>query len=253
MVGWSVDSGTPLIGHGAGDAGIGLGTLLPAGWTGTEFVLAAGGLIGPPSRSRQRQDVGVYQRWKVLEPETGTLARVITELIWLDYLVWFAYTSVDSTYWILYCYTGDAAIEQQMDECQCFLGQLGVAESPGSPVHAASAEIGAGRERDQHVPVVGQEIPHIATVVLAYRIAWLKVTAPCIPASGRELIAHSATVLTRHKNSGFHKAPNLPHHDQVVKGESLDERRNLYTPIPDSGIPNSEFRMAYGESWNTAP
>ena len=49
MVGWSVGSGTPLIGHGAGDAGIGLGTLLPAGWTGTEFVLATGGLIGPPT------------------------------------------------------------------------------------------------------------------------------------------------------------------------------------------------------------
>ena len=52
MVGWSVDSGTPLIGHGAGDAGIGLGTLLRAG--GTEFVLATGGLIGPPTGCRQR-------------------------------------------------------------------------------------------------------------------------------------------------------------------------------------------------------
>jgi len=63
MAGWSVGSGTPLIGHGAGDAGIGLGTLLPAGWTGTEFVLATGGLIGPPTGCRQRQDVGGNQRW----------------------------------------------------------------------------------------------------------------------------------------------------------------------------------------------
>ena len=110
MLGWSVDSGTPLIGHSAGDAGIGLGTLLPAGWTGTEFVLATGGLIGPPTGSRQRQDVGGYQRWEVLEPETGALARVISELIWLYDLVWFADTSVDSTYWILYCYTGGGTI-----------------------------------------------------------------------------------------------------------------------------------------------
>ena len=106
MLGECVDSGTPLIGHGAGDAGIGLGTLLPAGWTGTEFVLATGGLIGPPTGWRQRQDVGGNQRREVLEPETGALARVITELIRLDYLSGFAYTSVDSTYWILYCYTG---------------------------------------------------------------------------------------------------------------------------------------------------
>ena len=106
MLGWSVDSGTPLIGHSAGDAGIGLGTLLPAGWTGTEFVLATGGLIGPPTGCRQRQDVGGYQRREVLEPETGALARVISELIWLYDLSGFADTSVDSTYWILYCYTG---------------------------------------------------------------------------------------------------------------------------------------------------
>ena len=26
----------------------------------------------------------------------------------------------------------------------------------------------------------------------------------------------------------------------------MNELRNLCTPIPDSGIPNSEFRMAYG-------
>ena len=110
MDGWSVDSGTPLIGHSAGDAGICLGTLLPAGGTGTEFVLATGGLIGPPTGCRKRQDVGGYQRREVLEPETGTLARVISELIWLYDLVWFANTSVDSTYWILYCYTGGGTI-----------------------------------------------------------------------------------------------------------------------------------------------
>ena len=92
MLGWSVGTGTPLIGHGAGDAGIGLGTLLPAGGTGTEFVLATGGLIGPPTGCRQREDVGGYQRWEILEPETGALARVISELIRLDNLVWFAYT-----------------------------------------------------------------------------------------------------------------------------------------------------------------
>ena len=110
MPGECVDSGTPLSGHGAGDAGICLGTLLPAGGTGTEFVLATGGLIGPPTGCRQRQDVGGNQRGEVLEPETGALARVITELIRLDYLSGFAYTSVDSTYWILYCYTGGGAI-----------------------------------------------------------------------------------------------------------------------------------------------
>ena len=111
MAGWSVGTGTPLIGHSAGDAGICLGTLLPAGGTGTEFVLTTGGLIGPPTGSRQREDVGGYQRREVLEPETGPLARVISELIWLYDLVWFANTSVDSTYWILYCYMLDAAIE----------------------------------------------------------------------------------------------------------------------------------------------
>ena len=110
MDGWSVDSGTPLIGHSAGDAGIGLGTLLPAGGTGTEFVLATGGLIGPPTGCRQRQDVGGNQRREVLEPQTGALARVISELIWLDNLGGFANTSVDSTYWILYCYTGGGTI-----------------------------------------------------------------------------------------------------------------------------------------------
>ena len=111
MLGWSVDSGTPLIGHSAGDAGIGLGTLLPAGGTGTEFVLATGGLIGPPTGCRQRQDVGGYQRGQILEPQTGALARVISELIWLYDLGGFADTSVDSTYWVLYCYMLDAAIE----------------------------------------------------------------------------------------------------------------------------------------------
>ena len=109
-----------------------------------------------------------------------------------------------------------------MDECECFLGQLGVAESPGGPVHAASAEIGAGRERDQHVPVVDrlEQIPYITAVMLARGIARLEIAAPRIPASGRELVAHPATVLTGHKNSGFHKEPNLPHHDQVVKMEN---------------------------------
>jgi len=110
-----------------------------------------------------------------------------------------------------------------MDKCECFLGQLGVAKPPRSPVHAARAEVGAGRERDQHVPVVDrlEEISHITAVMLAHRIAWLKeIAAPRIPASGRELIANTATVLTRNKNSGFHKAPNLPHHDQVVKMEN---------------------------------
>ena len=93
MLGWSGHSGTPLIGHCAGDAGIGLGTLLPAGGTGTEFVLTTGGLIGPPTGCRQRKDVGGYQRREVLEPETGALARVISELIWLYYLGGFANTS----------------------------------------------------------------------------------------------------------------------------------------------------------------
>ena len=55
--GWCGHSGTPLFGHGAGDAGIGLGTLLPAGRAGTELVLAAGGLIGPPPRSRKRENI----------------------------------------------------------------------------------------------------------------------------------------------------------------------------------------------------
>ena len=111
MLGWSVDSGTPLIGHSAGDAGIGLGTLLPAGGTGTEFVLTTGGLIGPPTGCRQRQDVGGYQRGQILEPQTGALARVISELIWLYDLGGFADTSVDSTDRVLYCYMLDAAIE----------------------------------------------------------------------------------------------------------------------------------------------
>ena len=220
MAGWSVGSGTPLSGHSAGDAGIGLGTLLPAGGTGTEFVLTTGGLIGPPTGSRQREDVGRYQRRKVLEPETGALARVISELIWLYDLVWFAYTSVDSTDRVLYCYMLDAAIEQQVYECECFLGQLGVSESPGSPVHAAAAEVGAGRECDHHVPSLVEQIPHIAAVMVAGGIARLKVAAPRIPASGGKLVAHSATVLAGHKNSGFHKEPSLPHHDQVVKREN---------------------------------
>ena len=34
----------------------------------------------------------------------------------------------------------------------------------------------------------------------------------------------------------------------LVKGESFMAWRNRCTPIPDSGIPNSEIRMAYGES-----
>lgn len=135
-----------------------------------------------------------------------------------------------------------------MDECECFLGQLGVAESPGGPVHAASAEVGAGRERDQHVPVVGQEVAHITAVVLAGGIARLKVAAPRIPASGRELIANPATVLAGHKNSGFHKEPSLPHHDPRGQEGKYRTMRIPCTPIPDSGIPNSEIRMAYAES-----
>lgn len=107
-----------------------------------------------------------------------------------------------------------------MDECECLLGQLGVAESSGGPVHAASTEVGAGRERDQHVPVVAEEVANIPTVVLAGGVTRLEIAAPRIPASGRELVAHSATVLAGHKNSGFHKEPNLPHHDQVVKREN---------------------------------
>ena len=212
MLGWSVGSGTPLSGHSAGDAGIGLGTLFPAGWTGTEFVLATGGLIGPPPRRGQRQDVGGYQRREVLEPETGALARVISELIWLYDLGGFADTSVDSTDRVLYCYTVDAAIEQQMDEVECLLGQLGVSEPPRGPVHAAGAEVGAWRESDHHVPVLGQEVAHITAAMLAWGIARLEIAAPRIPTSGRELVAHSATVLAGHKNSGFHKEPNLPHH-----------------------------------------
>ena len=107
-----------------------------------------------------------------------------------------------------------------MNKGQCLIGQLRVAESSGGPVHAAAAEVGAWRERDQHVPVMGQEVAYITTIVLAGGIAWLQITTPRIPASGRELVAHSATVLAGHKNSGFHKEPSLPHHDQVVKGEN---------------------------------
>ena len=89
-------------------------------------------------------------------------------------------------------------------------------------MHAASAEVGAWRERDQHVPVMDrlEQIPHIAAVMVAGGIARLQVAAPRIPASGRELVAHPATVLAGHKNSGFHKEPSLPHHDQVVKREN---------------------------------
>ena len=110
MGGIGLLDGTPLIGHCAGDAGIGLTPLLPAGWTGTQLVLAAGGLIGPPSRSGKRKDVGGNQRWKILEPQTGSLARVITKLPRLYHLGRFANACVDSTDWVLYCYTGDAAI-----------------------------------------------------------------------------------------------------------------------------------------------
>ena len=108
--GWCDDSGTPLIGHGAGDAGIGLGSLLPTGGAGTEFVLPAGGLIGPPTGRRQREDVGRDEERKILQPQTSALARVITELPRLYHLGWFAYTRVDSANRIFYSYTGDAAI-----------------------------------------------------------------------------------------------------------------------------------------------
>ena len=133
-----------------------------------------------------------------------------------------------------------------MDKLQCFIGQLGVAESSGGPVHAAATEVGAWRERDQHVPMMVEEIPHITAVMLAHRIARLEITAPRIPASGRELVAHPATVLAGYKNSGFHKESNLPHHDPRGQGGKYRAMKNLCTPIPDSGIPNSEIRMAYG-------
>ena len=103
--------GTPLIGHCAGDAGVGLGSLLPASRTGTQIVLTTRGLIGPPPRRRQRQDVGGYERGQVLQPQTGALTRVITKLPRLYHLGGFAYPCVDSTYWVLYRYTRDAAIE----------------------------------------------------------------------------------------------------------------------------------------------
>jgi hypothetical protein len=126
-----------------------------------------------------------------------------------------------------------------MDKCQCFLGQLGVAKPPRSPVHAARTEVGAGRERDQHVPVVDwlEEISHITAVMLAHRIAWLKeIAAPRIPASGRELIANPATVLTRNKNSGLHKNPTCRTIILVVKMESFAARRNRFTRFPILGF-----------------
>jgi hypothetical protein len=52
--------------------------------------------------------------------------------------------------------------------------------------------------------VLLEEIPHITAVMLAHCVAWLEIAAPRIPASGRELIANPATVLTGHKDAGFH-------------------------------------------------
>jgi hypothetical protein len=67
--------------------------------------------------------------------------------------------------------------------------------------------------------VLIEEIPHIPAVMLAHRVAWLKeIAAPRIPASGRELIANPATVLTRNKNSGFHKNLTCRTMIHLVKG-----------------------------------
>jgi hypothetical protein len=132
-----------------------------------------------------------------------------------------------------------------MNECECFIGQLGVAETTSRPVHAASTEVGAGRKRDHHVPVLIEEIPNISTVVLAHCIAGFKVAAPRIPASGRELIANPATVLTRHKNSGFHKNPTYRTMIHLVKG-NLSWHGDFPVPrfpILDFRIPNSVWRM----------
>jgi hypothetical protein len=52
--------------------------------------------------------------------------------------------------------------------------------------------------------VLLEKISHITAVMLAHSIAWLEITTPRIPASGRELIANPATVLTRNKDAGFH-------------------------------------------------
>jgi hypothetical protein len=41
---------------------------------------------------------------------------------------------------------------------------------------------------------------------------------------------------------------NLPHHHPPRQGVIFRTMRFPCTPIPDSGIPNSEIRMAYGES-----
>jgi hypothetical protein len=85
--------------------------------------------------------------------------------------------------------------------------------------------------------VLIEEISHITAVMLAHCIAWLKeVAAPRIPASGRELIANTATVLTRNKNSGFHKNPTCRTMIHLVKMESFAARRNRFTRFPILGF-----------------
>ncbi|MFN9903665.1 MAG: hypothetical protein ACK55Z_33795, partial [bacterium] len=102
---------------------------------------------------------------------------------------------------ILYRNTGNPAIEQQMHKSERILGQLRVAQTPRRPMHPARAQIGAGRERDHHVPPLGQEIAHIPTIVLAGGIARLKIAAPSIPALASERITHPPAVLTSHKHT----------------------------------------------------
>lgn len=99
------------------------------------------------------------------QPEAGFLGGVVAELVGVDVLVRRADVGGDAADGVLNGDAGDGGGHEQAHEVEGVLGELGVAEAAGGPVHAAGAEVGAGRVGDEEVPAVVQDVANVALVV----------------------------------------------------------------------------------------
>lgn len=104
---------------------------------------------------------------EAFQPQAGFLGGVVAELVRVDVLVGRADARADGSDGVFDGDAGDGGLHEQANEGEGVLGVLGIAQAAGGPVHAGTAQVGAGRVGYEEVPALVQDVADVALVVRA--------------------------------------------------------------------------------------
>ncbi len=114
------------------------------------------------------------------------------EVVGLNVLVGLADAAADNADGVLDDYAMNGRIHEQADKVESVLGEFGVAEPSGRPVHPADTQVSAGRVGDEHVPALMKDVSHVSLMVWAGRIGRQDVARHGLMPEGAESVPDCA-------------------------------------------------------------